>query len=68
MNDLLLTFFIFSPLLGILLLAFTPKKNRVQCEHLVYLERCFHLEWLSSSLVHMLLERVCLYLMKSEMD
>ncbi|WP_242269640.1 NADH-quinone oxidoreductase subunit M [Bacillus cereus group sp. BfR-BA-01408] len=27
MNDLLLTFFIFSPLLGILLLAFTPKKE-----------------------------------------
>ncbi|MBE5106856.1 NADH-quinone oxidoreductase subunit M [Bacillus thuringiensis] len=27
MNDLLLTFFIFSPLLGILLLVFTPKKE-----------------------------------------
>ncbi|MGQ0452164.1 hypothetical protein ACT4UM_02525 [Bacillus sp. SS-TM] len=27
MNDLLLTFFIFSPLLGILLLVLTPKVN-----------------------------------------
>ncbi|MBD2827206.1 hypothetical protein ID851_20360, partial [Xenorhabdus sp. 5] len=27
MNDLLLTFFIFSPLLGILLLVLTPKKE-----------------------------------------
>lgn len=64
MNDLLLTFFIFSPLLGILLLVLTPKKNRVQYERSVYLGRRFHLGSPLSSLVHMLLERVYRYLMK----